>query len=354
MFRFKPNGLCGTLLLASLLLFKLSMAQESKTKHLPFDRLSPFIQPKNDRMSIKVDVNNHIDGFNVSANEDLKYKIRPNDRLVTTFSLNYHFIAFNFSYIPRFIGSNSDDELKGKTKYFKLGTHMYLNRFYQEIGYARTKGYYLYNPRDFDSAWMKGDPYPQFPELVTTNLYGRTSYQLNPNFSVRAFLDQTEKQLRTAGSFITMLSYSYYRNDNKIELTENSSSQKSGNFELLLNAGYFHTLVLLRNFSLTTGVGVGVGGIQTKLVTRYFDESFTNHSLMAIYRGELLGVLGYDSRNFFAGTRLQLSGETYNQAKDSGGVIVQNHVAYSFYIGFRFNVPKPVKKANDKLEHFMD
>ncbi|RKD92149.1 DUF4421 family protein [Mangrovibacterium diazotrophicum] len=342
---------CPVLILISVLV---ATNQYACGQEVESSSYSNYFRPMNQNMVIKVDLNNQIDGFKVSANDDLSYKIKPNARWATRISLNYHFLSLSYSYISPLFNSNKDDDLKGKTKYFNLSPRFQFNKIIQEIGYSRTKGYYLDNPKPFDPSWTEGDPYPQFPELVTHHYYGRTSYKWNPNFSTKAFLDQTEKQLRTTGSFIGTFSYELYQNDDRTKLTETNSSQKASNIELMAGGGYYQTFVLHRDFSLTCGAGAAGGVIHQKLYTRYIDVKYKTIQNLPILRGEVLGALGYNSPKFFAGTRVQFTGETYNQSKNSGGVINQNHFYVSFYLGFRLKAPKPVRKLNDEIEHILN
>ncbi len=321
-------------------------AQRDSTR-LPIE----YFHNWNSQITSTFEINNQIDGFEASfGSENEKIKLRPNDKLTANLFLTYRIIVIHVAWKPSFLSWNNDDENRGETKYFKINTRFYLNQFFSEIGYYRTRGYYLANPEDIVSGWQPGDPNPLFPDLVSRNIGGETSYLFNPRFSIRSILDHTEKQLISQGSFIPSLFYHYYQNDDRTELTENSSSQKANNFEMLFNVSHWQTLVFARNFRFSTALGVGVGAVHTKLKTRYYTESYTSKSTVAIYRGQLMGDLCYDNGKVFTGFRAMFQGETYNQSESGDGVINQRHSYLNLYFGLRLTAPPFLRKNYQKME----
>jgi hypothetical protein len=213
------------------------------------------------------------------------------------------------------------------------------------------KGYYLANTGDYIPGFVEGtDPYTQFPDLEYKSFRGQTAYKFNSNFSFNALSVQTERQIKSAGTLMPVLSYNYYIVDDKTPLTGTITSQKSNNFETLLSLSYFYTFVFKNNFYLSGGAAAGAGMIFSKLFTRSSSASLTTNSHHGISRFEGFGAAGYDAKRFFVGGQIMLSTESYNQKGESTTVIVNDRLTYQLFTGYRFNAPKFLKSSLDKAE----
>lgn len=304
-----------------------------------------YVDNLSDHVGLKLQLYNYSDGFNVTSGESSIYKIRPNTLLVSKYNLHYRFISLSFSYAPRFLPINNDDDLRGETTHFGISSRTYIKQFSQEFYYERTRGYYLSNTHEFNPDWKKGDPLVQFPKLVYSRLGGRTVYQLNPNFSIKAMYDQTERQTRNAGTPVFALAYNYHSTKNPDPTT--TSHQSSSNLELFAQAGYLHTWVMPHNFYFSGGLGVGMGGIRTRLTTETNGVSNIDRRYAVLYHGAVNLVLGYNSRRFFSGVSMISSGETYNQG--DAGVVALKKSTFSVHLGYRFKAPRAMKMAFDSL-----
>lgn len=300
-----------------------------------------YVEDLTGYLNLKTELYNFTEGFNVSSGEEQLYKIRPNSLLVSKYYMHYRFIALSVSFSPKFVGMNDDDDERGDTHTYSLATRFYFNRFSQELSYSRTKGYYLRNSSDFDQDFLV-----QFPNLVYRSFAGRTSYQFNPNFSQKAMFDQTERQIRDAGTPIISLGYNYH-------LTRNPDSEvlahrSSNNFQMIAYLGYLQTVLLPYEFFVSGAVLAGVGGIHSRLRNEVDGVESTNRYNNAIYHGALSLTLGYDSKRFYWGFDLEASAETYNQGK-AESVLTQTKTTLSFHLGYRFNPPKFLKRSADKI-----
>ena len=144
------------------------------------------------------------------------------------------------------------------------------------------------------------------------------------------------------------VSYNYYILDNRGALAGQNSSQKSNNLELLISMGYFYTLVLNESFYFSTGLAPGAGVVFTKQLTRSPDGEYTDHHHHPIYRLEVHGALGYDSRRLFVGAQLIASWARYNQNGPSS-VITHDRMTYQVFAGYRFNAPGFLARLTDRL-----
>ena len=300
-------------------------------------------------LTFKLSVNNNINGFEVRSNNPAD--IQPNDNNSLKLSVNYRWFSFSYSYTPKFFPGNDDSELKGKTKASTYNFSFNFNHWIQGLTYEKVKGYYLANTGDYIPGFVEGtDPYTQFPDLQYQSFRGQTAYKFNNNFSFNALSVQTERQLKSAGTLMPVLSYNYYIVDDKTPLTGTNSSQKSNNFETLLSLSYFYTFVFKNNFYISGGAAAGAGMIFSKLLTRLPSGNLTTNSNHGISRFEGFGAAGYNAKRFFVGGQLMLSTESYNQKGESTTVIVNDRLTYQLFTGYRFNAPKFLKSSLDKAE----
>lgn len=307
------------------------------------------IKKMKDYLSLKLSISDNVETFVVTTS-DIKYDLRPNDKTVTKLSFNYRFVSFNISATPRFIPRNGDNNLKGKSKFINYSLNLNFNHWVQGLSYTRMKGYYLENTRDYRPGWREGtDAYIQFPHLVYQSFQGQTAYKFNKRFSFNALSVQTERQLKSAGTFMPSLSYRYYMVDDRTPLHANNQSQKTNNMELLLSASYFYTYVFKKQFYASAGLSPGAGIIFTNLYNRTQAQTFRSSYNNAIYKLEAGIGLGYNGERFFAGGQVQASDIIYSRKKVTNA-IKNERAFYQLFIGYRFVAPKVLKNLLDKAE----
>jgi hypothetical protein len=306
------------------------------------------IEAMDNYLSLRISISNDIEGFALTSDQTF-YNIQPNISTESTLSFNYRFISFSLKFAPSFLPGNNDDNLKGVTKTGGINVNLIFDHLIQSLSYSHTTGYYLKNSGDYLENWTEGkDSYIQFPELNYLGFRGFTGYKINEGFSLKSLGTQTERQIRSAGSFIPFLFYNYYIIDNKIELTGLNSSQKSANVEIIGSASYFYTLCFLRDFYISAGVIPGAGFIHTKLLTRTASENYVSRYYNPIFRLETQMALGYNSRRFFGGSQLIASWERYDQNRSST-IVTNKRLTWQVFLGFRFNSPRILRKATDKV-----
>ena len=332
------------LLLAALIIFQWKEASSQPADTLQNPKRQTSIQQLNDRINVKFSLSNNVETFAVHTKGD-NYDLYPNTRNIASLGVSYRFISFSVKFAPKFIPGNNDDDLKGKTSVTGLGAEMHFVHWFQQLSYSRTKGYYLHNTSELDPGWTPGQPYLQAPDLVSKIFEGATGYSFNPAFSFKALTTQTERQLKSAGSFIPLLSYRYYIVDNK---ATTGTTQKSNNFEAILGAGYYYTLVLKHSFYLSAGAIPGAGLIYTKLTTRYPTGDVKQNSHSPIVRLNAHVALGYNGEKFFAGVYANGFASSYRQ-QNTTAVNYNNRLTYQVFVGYRFNVPKSVREKYQQL-----
>lgn len=318
--------------------------QVTTTDSIPAVR---YIEPMASYITLKLSQSSGTEALGVNDGQN-KIDLFPNTKSTTHLSFSYRFISFSLKYSPKFLPGNDDDDIRGKSKVGGFSFGFNFRHWQQELSYTKTKGYYLNNTKDYDPDWTNGQPYIQFPQLVYTNFEGITGYNFNPNFSVAAAATQSARQLKSAGSFIPIALYRYYKIDDKTELTGNQTSQRSNNFEFLLGAGYHYTYVLKESFYISAGATPGVGFVYSRLFTRSVAETIRSSQHNAIFRLSGRAGIGYNGPRFFTGAYMRFSASSYKQ-EGSQAVINNDRITFQGFIGYRLNAPKWMRENVDKI-----
>lgn len=334
--------------LLSMLLFGISCFGQT-TDTVSAAPESSHIKKMKEYLSLKLSVSGKMDAFVVST-DDTKFDFRPNDKIATKLSFNYRFVSFGISATPKFITGNGDDELKGKSRFINYSLNLIFNHWVQGLSYSKTRGYYLENTRDFSAGWREGiDPHIKFPDLVYKVYQGQTAYKFNKKFSFNAVSAQTERQIRSAGTFMPGLNYRYYILDDRTPLHANNQTQKTNNLELLLSASYYYTYVLKQRWYISAGLAPGAGITFSQLYSRTQPATIRTSSSNAIYKLDTDLGLGYNGERLFAGVQVQGSAITFG-TKDPTVVSQNEKSFYQVFVGYRFAAPKFFKKMLDKAE----
>lgn len=322
----------------------IAMTQNQSPDSLQVLTEDGWIQKTDNYASVKLSLSHDVEGFNIETDQD-KLEIYPNTAVHLNAGFNYSILSFSLRYAPRSFVDNDDIRERGETKSFRLGLDLVFRHWIQSLSYSSVKGYYLENTADYIPGWSKGDAYIQFPDLHYTSFSGNTGYSFNPKFSVKSLTSQTERQLKSAGTFLPVLHYRYYLIDDGTELVDMSSTrQRSKDLEVVLTAGYNYTFVIKQKFYASLGLAHGIGFIYSK----YSVESMTgydkNEYVNIMSRLDGRAAIGYNGPRFFTGLLVNLHVSTEEQEAES--VVSQNvRAAYQLYVGYRFNAPKPLREA---------
>lgn len=310
---------------------------------------SDYISPIPEYLTFQVGLHTESEGF-ASYNSNQIIDIRPNANTYLKLGASYRFVTLSYAFSAGFLPGNGDNDLKGKSNTSHYAMQFFLPRINQSIYYARTRGYYLYNTDDYVNGWRKGtDPYIQFPDLVHIGFGGITGFRLNRNFSFPAIYAFSERQIKSAGTFVQNLKYNYYIIDDRTPLTGTNSSQKSNNLMITLSPGYFYTFVLKEKFYFTLGVYGDAGLVHTRLTTRTPQGDFEGKNNDFLYGIEFQGAIGYNGPRFFTGVVGKLY---YNQHRQSGTTqyLAKDTFVLDFTIGYRFNAPSGLVRHFNKRE----
>ena len=312
-------------------------------------KITSYIAKMDTVISIRLNFNNEHERFVLNGN-DFKYDLRPVFFFSNRLSFNYRIISFGFGFRLKFIPGNKSNSLTGSSKAFFLRLGIFTKHWQQELQFGRMQGFYLFNTGDYVPGWTKGtDPYIQFPGLRIIAITGATSYKFNRNFSMKALSNQNEIQLKSCGSFIPSISYSWYQTEDISKDTVAKSKQKSNAYEAVLNVGYYYTVVLSKRFYGAVGFAAGCGADYTHLVTKLPEGTVYTDYFSPVYRlQERIGV-GYNSRKFFGGVDISL----LQSLRNENGNAVQlntNRNYFQVFVGYRFTAPAFLKKKASQVE----
>ena len=304
----------------------------------------PSIEKFNHWIVVKAALVSDAENISVDAG-NYKLHLQPNPSELFRAYFNYRFVSFYVTYIPHFMPANDDNHIKGRSKGGGFGIAYNNNEWFGELGYGKTKGYYVSNTKYFRPAWKDGDPYIQIPGLKITNFEGILGYNTNQSFSMSAVSDQTQRQLKSAGAFIPKLAMRYFIIDDE---TPTGTTQKSNNFQALLGAGYHHTFVLHKTLYLSGSFTPSFGYIYTKLLTRYPGGAVTGNTNSPIYQWDARLGLGYNGHRFFCGTYCTALSAKYTQGLTTA--VNRNAIlTFQLFAGIRIGEPAFLSRIFKKL-----
>jgi len=345
------------LLFMVLLLFQIGRAQEKiiDLDSLQRTRRNEFIKKYSHQLNIKVQIDNDVQIYEIPVNNKF-VKISPNIGLKYALNLNYRFLSIGFGIRPRKAKSSIDRKGETAISDFKIG--LYFNRWSQKFKYNKIKGFYIKNEDEIFPSTFQEDNYMQLPMFRTRIISGNTGYKLNDNYSLRSTKSQTEIQLKSVGSFIPNINYSFYKinGSNKI-INKNGTTIINLNYNdysgvnFVVNLSYYYNFVVKKwffNMALTPGVG---GNFYKK--TGYNDGVKSEQNLNNFVWAPKGNVgIGYNGSKIYFGTEY-FREITRENSVNSALPFQTRRNGFFAYFGYRFRAPKaisvPVIFIEDKI-----
>lgn len=306
-----------------------------------------WIEKMSDKIAVDLSVNNSYETFKVRApsNPILLYPNTPNNLRL---NVNYDFISLGIQFSPDFLPGNGDEEIKGETKAFQLSTALIFRHWFTDISYSKVQGYYLRNSSDFIS-WTDGDAFLQFPDLNYEGISISSGYIHNPRFSLRSLTSQTERQLKSAGSFIPQIHMEYYAIDDE---SGSESIQNSNHLKLNVGPGYAYTLVHKQRFYASLGLTAGIGYLNSRISSRTALQDTVTRQDNLLFRWDGKAGIGYNGSKFYAGFFTNVSGTRYKQ-ENTTVINSETKVFYHIFFGMRFKAPEFLKKGVNKVKKLL-
>lgn len=298
-----------------------------------------------DKFVVKINFDTQTDIYSLRNNEgNEQLTIAPNNNYRLFVSLDYEFLGLSIGFAPAFIPGNNDDDLKGESSFSDFKFRAAIGRWIQGFQLGKIKGYYVENTGDFVPGWQEGvEPYIQIPTM-TSKIYGMwTSYNFNPNFSLRNILYQTEWQKKSAGSFIPSLYYSY----EELSYSLGGQDAKEMAFPIRLAPAYFYTLVIRENWFLGGNLSPSIG-------LRFAKSTLTENEVRSVEKHTAFtqalegGIqLGYASKKIIFGAGVNFNVNAYEE--DKTNAIVNDKLYGLVYFGYRINTPGLIERTYQKF-----
>jgi len=273
-------------------------------------------------------------------NENDKLLLSPNSPLAVGLGFNYKFVGLALGLgLPH---SSENIERYGKTKRLDLQISIFMKHIGFDGHFQLYNGYYNKNPNDFVD-WTESY-YPKLPDMRTIS-FGASGYYVlnNKRYSNKAAVLRTQKQDKSAGSFLFGVFFNYdeaYSPNGFFpsELPDTIASD----FDLKgfryiatgITIGYAYTWVISKNFFLNVSVIPGGGYKDIRVVDNAGESDVEKQAHAQL---QLRGALGYESKQFFVGisaSTLIRNIEYKNYEMDLATEQLR------FFIGWRLNVSK--------------
>ena len=326
--------------------------QNSKVDTLQLSERDLFIGDYSNRLNIKFEVSNEVKDYLFPINDNTAF-LAPNIGIRYALVFSYRFLSVRIGI--RSNPSKENQESKGETDLFQFKIKLLFDYWSHRFEYSRTEGYYVDNSDDIFDPIADGDNYIQFPDLTTKVFSGVTAYKFNPNYSIKATENQTEIQLKSAGSFIPSVDYWIYKFDGADNFLDGEGNLQTRDlyrdflgFNVVLNAGYYYNFVLKKwyaNIFAAPGAGIDIYKETINTPSGSNDENRTDF-VFSIQSG--VGI-GYNSDKYFFGANY-LNRYTDEKNQDAGLQIQTIKNSFFVFFGYRFRAPKAISKPVKYIE----
>jgi hypothetical protein len=280
------------------------------------------------KIMLKANINTQTESYSIQNNDTDNFSLIANNNFKFALSANYEFLGLSIGFSPK------DRNLPYKTAFQDITLRVFVKHWIQNIQYRRVRGFYR------DGEILEGVQ-EEFPHFKSISWNGATSYVINPNFSLKHVLYNTEWQRKSAGSLIPTLRYGYQRLSDYVEHTKETQNF----YNLSIASDYYYTWVLEKNWFVTPAISPAIG---LRFTDYYLGD--TNKQNTVFTTALNLGLyFGYTSENVVAGANFNFDSKASN-AKTKTNIISDRSYA-KLYFGYRFNAPSSLAKRVQWLKN---
>lgn len=285
-----------------------------------------YIQKFPDKISVQAFLLNTSNEFTINyEQENIRVGLVPNQKTTLNLGVQYDIISFSFGYAPKFFANNNDN---GDSKMTAFSLTLFPGRWMQHFDFYYQKGITL-EANDV--------PLIYYPQLKTMKIGGTTSYVFNKNFSFRALAFQSERQLKSTGSFVPSLSYYYTELDSRAVA---DLGDKAHFINVALAPGYNYNWVIARKFLVAGGFSLGAGFVRT-VDSQDKSTAFLTQASLSI-------SLGYNSETFYGGV---YSKGTVSNHKADKNAAMDDAISYATaFFGYRFEAPSFLQREKERIK----
>ena len=290
------------------------------------DSLSnPYIQKFPDKISTQLFTLNTYNNFTINyKDEGITVDLAPNRKTTLGVAVQYDILFLSVGFAPKFFTDNRDNR---DSKMTSFSLSLFPGQWAQYFDYIYQKGMTL--EVEDGSLYLSS--------LKTMKIGGSTAYVFNKNYSVNALSFQSERQLKSAGSFIPALSYYY------TQLSGDASEGINGKIyfiDVALSPGYNYNWVIAKKFLLAGGLSLGAG------FTKTVDEEV--NTITFLTTASLNLSLGYNSDTFYGG--VQTKGVASSHSAQSSATMSDAVSYVTAFFGYRFDAPGFLTKERNKIK----
>ena len=281
--------------------------------------------------------NSHLE-YKIVYNKDFKLILAPNEINNLSFGFNYRYLDLGLSISPQFLNAGQDEEQKGKSKQFSLGTGFNIHRFKLNVDFSSVKGFYLKNSNEFlRAAALPDTPYLVFPDLRVGYFSVMVRYNTNQKFSTAALAGGTQIQRRSAWTVLPTFQFATYNfhNDSKNTGVQNENTYST---DLNLIVPMAVTIVISTKFSTSLGAGPSLG------VDFFKSVSLNDSNKVELTKGtkftsgySLQTSVNYHTNRFFAGFESRVRG--YGHKIEDISRLNKQYSYFQVFIGWRLRAP---------------
>lgn len=331
--------------IAFLIAFSLSFLILSAQQDSIETELQSNIESYSDKLAIYTYGISKFSSFELKG-EGQKDKLQygPNENLNLGLGFSYKWMGIGAAFNLGFV--NSDNDLYGKTNSFDLQMDVYARRLLLSGNLQVYQGYYWRNPDKYFPEWSIEDSADVRPDIATLTFGFSGTYVFNhENFSFKAAFQNTERQLKSAGSWLLGMRFSIYGifADSSlvpIELHDlyptaiDLAGLGTANFGAAF--GYTHTFVFAKYFYFNAALMIGVN-LQSVTAYNLLGESIGSDGKLSS-NAQFRAALGCNKPKHFYG--LNVSTDSFLVKDPNATEFSYNYGKIRFYYGRRFNVGK--------------
>lgn len=322
-----------------------SFSQETKEKKIKIkgENMESF---KN--LMVKAYFQTPILSLNISDKNKKGAEIVYSPNVKTSIGLEMSYRWFGAGYSLQVKDDPVKDNLMGKTVYQDYQFNITQPRWGMDAYLKNYKGFYLSNPNGLDSNWLSGQNFPRRADLSLTNIGFNVFYIHSDRFSLSAAFSQTERQKKSAGSFLFMWSNNFCILNADSSIIPNMQSanyfgmaeMRHGTFITSTLAPGYGGTIKLKNFFFTPVLFFGAGVQQQD----YIDHKQYVTTYLPTLKAATRFAIGYNGDRFLVG---------FQNINDYSLIIIKNAnlsftaATFKIYIGLRIghNAPKFWKEA---------
>lgn len=276
--------------------------------------------------------------------QDEKLQYGPNENLNLGLGFNYKWMGLGAAFNLGFV--NSDNDLYGETSSLDLQMDIYSRKLLLSGNFQYYQGYYWRNPDDYFEDWSIEDSAVVRPDIVTATFGFSGTYVFNhERFSFKAAFQNTERQIKSAGSWLLGMRFSGYAINADSSLVPNELHDLYpeavelaglGTVNFGFAGGYTYSLVFAKYFYLNAALMVG---FNLQAVSAYNLQGETLGSDGKVSSNALFRMaLGCNKPTHFYG--ISVNADSFLVRDPNETEFSYNYGKVRFYYGRRFNAGK--------------